>query len=438
MKLPRSVSARAIATTVAAIALAQLFSLVCLAIFVLRPQAERVAGIVAQSIAAVSEAAADADITERERLIAVLDASDFLDVRPLSAKPETPDKLGREPSLLELVFMRALVKALKDRTELAWRTDGERRLWLKVQIGPDLYWVTSNAPSSMQPLTVLFLSAGAALGLALAAAIPLQRRIARPLEDLTRAVAAQTATLNPVAVDPNSAAEVIALGESFNALSARLQMAERERALMLAGLSHDVRTPLAKLRLAVEMLAGRDAALAENAHAQVQEIDRLVGQFLVYARGADSEPLAHFDVDALISEVAALRLADGQDFAIVGSTIGLRQGRPESLRRALLNLTENAVRHGAAPFQIVTVLNGAGFVISVEDHGLGAPAEELGNLAVPFMRGTGAASGGSGLGLAIAAQAAASQGGRLKLENCLGVGFAARLVFDGKAAANGG
>jgi two-component system osmolarity sensor histidine kinase EnvZ len=431
MRLPRSVSARAIATTAAAIILAQLFSALCFAVFVLRPQAERVAGIVAQSIAAVSEAAAAADPVERARLIEVLNASEFLDVRPLSAKPETSANLGRRPSFLEFIFMRALVDALKDRSELVWRTDGERRLWLKVQIGPDLYWVTSSVPRAMQPFTVLFLSAGVALGLALAAAIPLQRRIAKPLEQFTRAVAAQTTALSTVAVDPNSAAEVIALSESFNALSARLQAAERERALMLAGLSHDVRTPLAKLRLAVEMLAGRDEALAANAHAQVQEIDRLVGQFLIYARGADREPIVAFDVDALISEVAALRQADGQEFAILGPAIGQRQGRPESLRRALLNMTENAVRHGGAPFQIVTALSASGFSISVEDHGPGAPADELEKLAAPFMRGAGAAASGSGLGLAIAAQAAASQGGRLTLENQPGGGFAARMVFSG-------
>lgn len=431
MRFPRSVSARAIASTAAAIVLAQLFTVLCFAVFVLHPQAERVAGIVAQSVAAVSEAAAQADPEERARLIAVLDASEFLDVRPLSAKPETPDNLGRRPSLLEFVFMRALVKALEDRADLVWRTDGARRLWLKVQVGPDWYWVTSSVPRAMQPFTVLFLSAGAALGLALAAAIPLQRRITGPLEQLTRAVAAQTATLSPVSVDRDSAAEVMALSESFNALSARLQTAEQERTLMLAGLSHDVRTPLAKLRLAVEMLAGRDEALAANAHAQVQEIDRLVGQFLIYARGANSEPIAQFDVDALISEVAALRQVDGQEFAIFGPAIGRRDGRPESLRRALLNLTENAVRHGAAPFQIITAVSASSFTISVEDQGPGAPADELQKLAAPFMRGTGVAASGSGLGLAIVAQAAASQGARLVLENREGGGFAARLVFPG-------
>jgi two-component system, OmpR family, osmolarity sensor histidine kinase EnvZ len=431
MKLPSNVSGRAIASTAVAIILAQVFSVLSLAVLVLRPQAERVAGIVAQSIAAVSEAAADATPEERARLIAVLDASEFLDVRPLAAKSETPNKPGRQPSILEFVFMRALVNALKDRSELVWRTDGARRLWLKVQIGPDLYWVTSNAPSAMQPLAALLLSAGAALALALAAAIPLQRRIARPLETLTRAVAAQTATLGPVAIDHNSASEVIALSESFNALSARLQKVEQERTLLLAGLSHDVRTPLAKLRLAVEMLAGRDETLAANAHAQVQEIDRLVGQFLIYGRGADSEPITTFDVDALLSEVAALRQVDGQDFVVLGPTIGQQQGRPESLRRALLNMTENAVRHGAAPFQIVTEAAAAGFTISVEDCGLGAPAAELEKLTAPFTRGAATTIGGSGLGLAIAAQAAASQGARLVLENRAGGGFAARLIFGG-------
>jgi two-component system, OmpR family, osmolarity sensor histidine kinase EnvZ len=421
--LPQSIAGQALASTIGLILLAQIISTLILGVFVLRPQAQRVGSIVAHSIAAVSVAAADATPETRAALIERLGASDYLDVW---RGPEPPDVGGPAPRFLERTFMQALVDALGPGTILTWRTDPQRQLWLEVQIGPELVWMTSRVPTAMQPISALVWSAVVAFLLSLLGAVALQRRIARPLEALEAAVARPHPAELPV--DPRGASEVKALTQAFNAMHARVALVEQERVELLAGVSHDIRTPLAKLRLAVEMLAGTDDGLSAAAHRHVEEIDRLLGQFLVFARGPDAGPSQFFDGDALISEVVALREVDGFSFAVQGPPIGQLYGHPESLRRALVNFTENATRYGATPFSIVTQINNDDVVLAVRDQGTGVPQEALARLAEPFVRGRSGA-GGSGLGLAIAAQAARFHGGTLRLMNLSPVGFEAALVL---------
>ncbi len=422
---PHTISGRTLAVTVGLIFLAQILAALLLGALVLRPQAQRVGGIVAQSILAVSEAAAKVSPEVRAELIATLDRSEFLDV---GLGPQPPRLGGWPPRWLEQVFMQALVDALGPGSEIVWRTDPDRRLWLQVQIGPDMVWLSFRDSLSLQPLNVLIWSALSGFLLALIAAINLQRRIARPLEALTHAVTTPIGS-KALSVDDRGLHEVRLLTEAFNAQRARLAAIDEARAVMLAGVSHDIRTPLAKLRLALEMSSERDTELAATAHRQIAEIDRLLGQFLMFAKGANTEPERAFDLDALISEVAAFKQAEGCLVSLEGPALGAYVGRPESVRRALVNLLENAARHGRAPIRIITRRDGAWLEVAVADEGDGVPEDSIARLATPFFRPDSARSGGSGLGLAIAAQAAAVHGGTLRLGNIRPQGFAAALVL---------
>ena len=407
---PKSFTGQTLATTIAVLFLAQMLTIAFFSIFVLLPQVERVAGIAAQSVAAATNAAELATPEARQAIIASLDASDYLDVWPGDTPP--PAETGPRPRALERWFMRALSKAVADRSELQWRTDAERRLWIQVRIGPELYWFSARSPTAMQPLLALVASGVATFLLALFAVVVLQGRLGRPLEELTAAVESVGATNAAPRVAERGPHELKVLAARFNAMSARLEAADQERAILLAGVSHDVRTPLAKLRLAIELLAG-ESELASSAHAQVREIDRILSKFLTFARGFEAEAVVRFDLDALISEVAAVHAADDVAFAIEGERLGLRWGRPEALRRALLNLTENARRHGAAPFAIGGRVFDDAVEIYVRDAGAGLEPGALQRLVRPFVRGEAATGGGSGLGLAIAERVAAIHGGAL-------------------------
>lgn len=407
---PKSFAGQTLAMTISVVLLAQILSSVCIGLWILKPQVERVAGIMAQSIAAASDAADLADEAGRTAIIARLDASEYLAVSPGDT---APPKSGPRPRLLERMFMQALVDSMHDRTELLWRTDDDRQLWIQVRIGPELLWLSAHAPNAMNPLTAVVTSALAALTLSLLAVVLLQRRISQPLETLTDAVQA----LNPHAAAPPVAVtgprEIVALSQGFNAMNARLAAAEQDRALMLAGVSHDVRTPLAKLRLAIEMLSRDDEALTRAAHAQVEEIDRVLSKFLTFARGFEDEPSTVFNLDALASEVVAMHAAVGVDFALNGAG-GDAYGRPEALRRALVNLTENAVRHGAAPFAITLERHAERLDVVVSDYGPGLEPEAAERLCKPFVRDAAAGIAGSGLGLAIAERAALLHDGALR------------------------
>lgn len=423
---PQSFAGQTLAVTVLALLAAQLLSLGFFTIFVLKPQAERVAGIIAQSVAAASDAAELSTPEARAAIVARLDASEYLDVWPAGAAPPSS---GPRPRLLEQMFMQALADALSDRSaHLLWRTDGERRLWMKVGIGPDSYWFSARSPRAMQPLAALGASAVVTFVVSLLVVVVLQRRITQPLSDLTAAVEAVGAEAAPPAVTEAGPRELVALSRGFNAMSARLAAADEERALMLAGVSHDVRTPLAKLRLAIEMLAQNEDDLGRAAHMHVQEIDRILSKFLMFARGFEAEAAVTFDLDALLSEIVASHAANGIGFALTGRA-GEFHGRPEALRRALLNLTENALRHGASPY-VVRAKQGDGVIeLAVCDGGVGIAEESQERLLMPFVRGDFAPGAGTGLGLAIAERVAALHGGAIRFARPAGGGFEARLIL---------
>jgi two-component system osmolarity sensor histidine kinase EnvZ len=201
---------------------------------------------------------------------------------------------------------------------------------------------------------------------------------------------------------------------------------------MLAGISHDLRTPLTKLRIAVEILrAHGEPALLAGMTRSIAEMDAIVGQFLDYARDDADEPTQLVDVEALLRDVASGFADHGQPLVLeLAGLPGLRV-RPRSLRRAITNLVENAWRHGRPPVVLATSIDAAAAYawIEVRDHGGGADPAQLELLKQPFRRGETARGGsaGAGLGLAIAERAALAQGGACELLAADGGGLRARV-----------
>jgi two-component system osmolarity sensor histidine kinase EnvZ len=236
--------------------------------------------------------------------------------------------------------------------------------------------------------------------------------------------------------------EVIELGRSFNRMTERLASAERERNFMLAGISHDLRTPLAKIRLAVEMLdPGRVTDdLRETIVRQIEAMDAMLAQFLDFARGVDQEAFEQVLPSKIVSDVVE---AAGNPHVTAGPIDGAPvPGKPVALHRAASNLVSNAIKYGQPPILVENRYDGDSCVISVRDHGPGLSAADRERLTQPFVRGDSARGGpGSGLGLAIVARVAQSHGGRLMLENADGGGLRALLVlpmsglFDGPGSA---
>jgi two-component system osmolarity sensor histidine kinase EnvZ len=207
---------------------------------------------------------------------------------------------------------------------------------------------------------------------------------------------------------------------------------EEERALLLAGISHDLRTPLTRLRMETE-LSVADAEARAGMEADIAEMDRTIGQFLDFARPQGPAGKAKVDTDlaALLAEIAG-RYGDKVMCRPASADCSLPI-HPEPLRRAIVNLIENALRHAglAAPIELALTRAGGKLVIAVLDRGPGITPADAERLRQPFTRGEAArtGAGGAGLGLAIVERIAQAHGGRLELLPRDGGGLAARIVL---------
>ncbi len=221
-----------------------------------------------------------------------------------------------------------------------------------------------------------------------------------------------------LAYNPSGATEVRAAGAAFLHMRSRIERHIEQRTMMLSGISHDLRTPLTRLRLGLSMLPpGDDVAAMER---DVVEMGGLVDSFLDFGRAeAVDAAFETRDVAAFLAEIVADARRAGHEIQLAGvKGAGVATFRPESLRRALENLLDNAARHAdrveVSAWQTERTLH-----IAVEDNGPGIPAARRAEALRPFTRLDPArnqnAGQGVGLGLAIAADIARSHGGELRL-----------------------
>ena len=261
---------------------------------------------------------------------------------------------------------------------------------------------------------------------------PVARGITRRLETLRRGVEDLGHGDLAARVPVQGRDEVAALARSFNKAAERIEALVRGQRHMLASASHELRSPLARLRLSVELLAeaGDEAQRATHlaeAVRDVAELDRLVEDLLLVGRleaGADlrAEPV---DLLALAAEEAARAdgEAEGDPLVIAGS--------PTLLRAMLRNLLENARRHGAPPVTVTVRANGPEAVVEIRDAGPGVPPEERERIFAPFVRGSCGRVGGAGLGLALVRGVAVRHGGRARCGDGPGGHFVVELPLAG-------
>lgn len=319
---------------------------------------------------------------------------------------------------------------------LNWRHPGGHIIQVRLDIDQQAYWVTLPGLPPTPVFNGAWLAASAATALlAIIGAWLIQRRINRPLNALVQASAAlgRGERPAPLPVDaPSTPREIASVSQAFNDMVASLAQSERERALMLAGLSHDLRTPLAKMRLATEMLDGRaEAELLATVNRNIDAMDGLLGRFLdfMHSSQGEREPLVEADLNALVHEALALCPLD--DVQLQLGPLPLRALRPQGVVRLVLNLVVNAQRHGAPPIEVATGDDHGLLWLEVRDRGPGIDPARVDALKQPFARGDAARSGpsGAGLGLAIAERVAKAHGARLELLPRDGGGLVARVTW---------
>ena len=245
----------------------------------------------------------------------------------------------------------------------------------------------------------------------------LSRRVLQPVADLRRAMRRfEDEGVLPPPAAATAPVELRELAQQFASFAVQRRELDLERQTMLAAVSHDLRSPLGRIRLAAELLpdapgvAQRREAIVRN----VQVADRLLGAFIDMSR-SEVEPLTgRVELDTLVSEVAE---AEG-DLELLGvaSVPALEPASAGALERALRNLIDNARLHGQAPITLSLMVEGREAVLTVRDHGPGIPAERRAAMMQPFQRGEQSRNlPGTGLGLAIVQRTAERHGGRLLL-----------------------
>lgn len=255
-------------------------------------------------------------------------------------------------------------------------------------------------------------------------------RVAAPLRDLTRAVRANPAARDLPPIDEAGPSDVRDLIAAFNAYRARIgtMLADKDR--MLGAVGHDLRTPLASLRVRVEQVD--DDRLREKMIASIEEMTAMLADILALARsGAGTEAPEAIALPLLLRELTADYGEQGKDVAAGALAEAAVRARPMLLRRALRNLIDNALAYGVRA-RLSVVREGEHARIIVSDDGPGLTDEQIRTLVEPFARGEQSrnrATGGAGLGLSIAREIAAGEGGELVLANRPGGGLDAAIVL---------
>jgi two-component system osmolarity sensor histidine kinase EnvZ len=235
-------------------------------------------------------------------------------------------------------------------------------------------------------------------------------------------------------VTEDGPAEIRTLARAFNQMAADIQRQDEERALLLAGVSHDLRTPLARIRLALEMLDDRGASDLKAGVAQdIGDIDTAIGQFLDFARHVDAEQvLSEADLNPLVQSVIERYTRNGRDVVMRPGTPAPQPLRTQAMQRLLSNLIDNALHHGKGPVEVTTAREGRMNVLEVLDRGPGIPAEDAARMLQPFTRlNTARSTSGTGLGLAIVDRIARLHGGSVHLLARDGGGLRVRIEMPG-------
>ena len=256
------------------------------------------------------------------------------------------------------------------------------------------------------------------------------RMTTRPLKQLAQAAKNLGNDINHPPLDLTGADEIRQASAAFNAMQARIRQYIFQRTQMLAAITHDLQTPLTRMRLRLEKVS--DPELQERLIGDLSAMQAMVREGLDLARSMDTtETMQMMDLDSLLDSVCADAADASQRVSLSGTANMAMLGRPMDLRRCLVNLIDNAVKYGQSARVTVDRINGAAR-IRIRDAGPGIPQTELARVFDPFYRvetSRSRESGGTGLGLTIARNIAEQHGGSIALANHPDGGLEATLML---------
>ncbi|GAB3466963.1 ATP-binding protein [Massilia terrae] len=403
------------------------------------PQVQQTAELVV-SVVTITKAALTHSAPElRRELLFELVSNEGIRILPLEPtdRVEPPSTTAMMPEIAAVVRDK-----LGPDTRFSRRVNDVPGFWISFNIDGDKYWLMLERDRLAGLTRVQWIGWASVVGaLSVLGAALISSLINLPLARLTAAARSIAQGQRPAALPEKGSKEIIEANRSFNQMVDDLAQLEKDRAVILAGISHDLRTPLARMQLEVEM-ARLSTEAREGMQSDIAQMDAIIGQFLDYAKPTEAATFTPVDLSGMLGDVAhtAERIPNMRVKASIEPDIHV-MGNSTDLRRVLNNLVENARRYARTPGEDVTDIeidcqvkatgHGRRAVITLQDHGPGVPEDQIAQLLKPFTRldtARGQANG-AGLGLAIVERVLSRHNAELTLQNRPGGGLRIQITL---------
>ncbi|HUQ28605.1 MAG TPA: ATP-binding protein [Usitatibacter sp.] len=439
--MPRSLLWRTLAVLVAALVLSQAASVYLLHEYVTLPRNAFGIGQFVSHLKTISAALQTMKPEQQHEFIARIAEKEGIRISPVRGNERMRPAADVPPVTVFRARVRDLFGPEADvyvRAGSEGNDDSPQRarpqvLWIRLPAGEQDFWVAiPRGRIERDPASALIAWSVAGIAIAILATFFIVWRLNRPLADLARAADRVGGGADPPPVQESGPSEIRAVTTAFNRMQEGLKKARSDRATFLAGVSHDLRTPLARLRLELEMLEGRvEPATRKSMADDLDDMNAIIDQFMDFMRSEAAEPLSAVNLAELARSCAERAARGGARVTCRLEDVPTLMLRPLAMQRALDNLIGNAAKHATGDIEVALRSDDARALLSVLDRGPGIPPALVERLKEPFTRRDDSRSGssGAGLGLAIANRVAALQGGSLDLLPREGGGLEARITL---------
>jgi two-component system osmolarity sensor histidine kinase EnvZ len=415
--LPRSSFGQTVFLVGSLLLINQIVSLVSVLFYVIEPSYQQVNNLLAKQVKVLF--IADTQGIKVPRKL----SEEFIQATEIKVFTE---QLAELNGLLEAdlypYFSTQMSKQLGGKTEVRISQGHDYFFWVKPPQAPN-YWVRMPLDGfeeqNFSPFTIYLIAIGI---LSVAGGWAFARQLNRPLKALESAAIEVGQGDFPDQLKERGSTEIVAVTRAFNQMSAGIKQLEKDRNLLMAGVSHDLRTPLTRIRLATEMMGPNEDYLKDGIVNDIEDMNMIIDQFIAFIRHHKEEALEPINLNSLVKDVVDSEQQNKQrQFELVfDENMTSQMIRPTAIKRVITNLIENALRYSEYKIVVETGIDEINNMIyfSISDSGPGIDEDDVVKLFEPFYQGDLARGGeGSGLGLAIIKKIVDSHHGLVILKN---------------------